>query len=74
MKPETFRVKKVVCLAFHQPVATDVNQPGVKVKPVPRPRSKLQPKAGCKTNNNILDSVDTANNTSYAVVSGVFHS
>lgn len=59
-------------LFFCQPAVTDGNQSEVKAKPVPRPRSKFQPKAGCNGNNNILDSVDKASNTTNAVVSGAF--
>ncbi|XP_070779799.1 uncharacterized protein [Enoplosus armatus] len=49
------------------PAVTDGSQSEVKVKPVPRPRSKLQPKAQCNTSNNTVDSVDTTSNTTNVV-------
>lgn len=59
-------------LCFYQTAVTDGNHLEVKVKPVPRPRSKVQPKAVSSTDGNILDSVDRDNNSNNAAVSLLF--
>lgn len=61
-------------LRWDQSIVTDVSEPEVKVKPVPRPRSKTQPKALPSTNSNILECAEEANGTSNAQVSVLLHS
>ncbi|XP_029294357.1 uncharacterized protein LOC115012723 isoform X2 [Cottoperca gobio] len=51
------------------PAVTDGSQSEVKFKPVPRPRSKIQPKSHRNNNNNTADSADTTGNTTNAVSS-----
>lgn len=59
-------------LCFDQTAVTDGNHVEVKVKPVPRPRSKVQPKAVSSTSVDILNSVDRDNNSNNAAVSLLF--
>lgn len=53
---------------FCQPAVTDGSQTEVKVKPVPRPRSKYQPKEQCN-NSNTSDCVDKTTSITSAAVS-----
>nr|XP_046270311.1 uncharacterized protein LOC124072731 [Scatophagus argus] len=52
---------------------TDGGQSEVKVKPVPRPRSKLPPKTKCNTtDNNTVETVDKTSDTTDAVDSHIY--
>ncbi|KAL3054144.1 hypothetical protein OYC64_006471 [Pagothenia borchgrevinki] len=56
-------------LDAHMPTVTDGSHSDVNVKPVPRPRSRIQPKSELNNNNNTVDSSDTTSDTPDAVSS-----